>query len=614
MSTGNDAYEFIAARAQNDGWQIKSQDDGEIIIKTCPFCQNKNDHFYINASKDGSPYHCQRCKASGNLTTLKRHLNIDVDPSLPSFTRLGNVKEFSHLRIEEPKKTLPIEWIDSYHDALMQDEHNALTALKERGISETTAKEFKIGVKNEPKAKRPMWVFPYFSNSTQGPHISLVKYRNVPPDQPKKMMSREAGMASPLFNADKLDYDKNSIVLCEGEIDAMSIRQCGHCNVVSGAVGAGGKGMKSEWFDLLSQFNRVILVYDPDEAGQITARDFQRKLGEEVVINVELPNGMDANDVLKAHGDAFLFEIIDKATDKPIEGVESLAQALEGLQEELMLEGTLDTGLPWHWPLFNESLAKVNFGEFWIVTGQEGRGKTTLMKQQLLEWAKLDVPCLLWCAEMPIRQIARQYVQSITSTRKQDLTQETLAVAYEQIADVPLYVAYPSLDPTIESLISIMNQAYREYDIRIFAVDNLMMLTMNARSNEVNHEQGRVAKALKAFAVYNECSVFLVAHPKKPERDDDDRIETANLISGSKMVAQLADNAFTVYRKNLQAKHSSELDGNPLQLLDSVTTIIPLKARDSAGKGWPQLIFEDDYSRFREATAADYDGVINLRP
>jgi archaellum biogenesis ATPase FlaH len=258
-------------------------------------------------------------------------------------------------------------------------------------------------------------------------------------------------------------------------------------------------------------------------------------------------------------------------------------------------------------------LAKVNFGEFWIVTGQEGRGKTTLMKQQLLEWAKQDVPCLLWCAEMPIRQIARQYVQAITSTRKQDLTQETLAVAYEQIADVPLYVAYPSMDPNITSLISIMTSAYREYDVRIFVVDNLMMLTMNARSNEVHHEQGRVAKALKEFAVYNDCSVFLVAHPKKPERDDDERVETANVVSGSKMVMQLADNAFTVFRKSQQAKHSSELDSDPAQLLEPITSIVPLKARDSAGQGIPKLYFEENYSRFREAIAADYDGIITLR-
>ena len=613
MNSGNDVYEFIAARAASDGWQVKNGADGELIIKTCPFCKNENNHFYLNTKRDGAPYHCQRCKVSGNLLTLKRHLNIDVGSAPSGFTRLGNVGEFSRLRSEEPKKTLPIDWIDPHHEALLRDEHNALTALKARGITEETAREFKLGVKDEVNAKRPMWVIPYFSNSVNGPHISLIKYRNVPPDEPKKMMSREAGMASPLFHADRLDYEKEGIVLCEGEIDAMSIWQCGHWNVVSGAVGAGGKGMKSEWFELLSQFKRVILVYDPDEAGQKTARDFQRKLGEDVVVNVELPNGMDANDVLQTHGDEFLFAIIDKATEKPIDGVESLAEALEGLQEELMLEGTLDTGISWHWPLFNESLAKVNFGEFWIVTGQEGRGKTTLMKQQLLEWAKQDVPCLLWCAEMPIRQIARQYVQAITSTRKQDLTQETLAVAYEQIADVPLYVAYPSMDPNITSLISIMTSAYREYDVRIFVVDNLMMLTMNARSNEVNHEQGRVAKALKEFAVYNDCSVFLVAHPKKPERDDDERVETANVVSGSKMVMQLADNAFTVFRKSQQAKHSSELDSDPAQLLEPITSIVPLKARDSAGQGIPKLYFEENYSRFREAIAADYDGIITLR-
>ena len=106
MNSGNDVYEFIAARAASDGWQVKNGADGELIIKTCPFCKNENNHFYLNTKRDGAPYHCQRCKVSGNLLTLKRHLNIDVGSAPSGFTRLGNVGEFSRLRSEEPKKTL----------------------------------------------------------------------------------------------------------------------------------------------------------------------------------------------------------------------------------------------------------------------------------------------------------------------------------------------------------------------------------------------------------------------------------------------------------------------------------------------------------------------------
>jgi len=596
-------------------WEYRKPDaSGNIAIKICPYCHDERHHFSINASKDGNPYQCFKCDQKGNLTVLQRDLG-DL-PTLVSGPRTAPsaaevladasraIKGFNLQPVEEEKKVYPPEWINDPHKRLMDNEGDGLTQLLERGLTEATIKKFKIGIVTEANGKalfKPNWAFPYLTDHAGT--IGLLKYRTIPPD--KKFMSREAGMESVLYNQTGIDFDNEALIVCEGEIDCLSVYQCGHHNVVS--VPTGAKSIKPEWIALFDKFEKVILVYDQDDAGRAGRTELQKRIGQEKVCLVDLPGGMDANDVLKSLGDAALFELIEKANPTNIDGVVQVGEAMEELQESLLMGEEVDAGYEWMFPALNSSIGKIVPGTLTLVTGKRGTGKTTLIQQQFLAWAKEGIPCLLWCGEMTPRQLVIKLVQCVVGVERSDINEHVIAQAYEEIASLPLFIGYHSIKPTKELILDMATQAYKKYGVKMICVDNLLCITQGEKDPML--EEGRVAQAFNNWSIYYGANIMLVAHPRKPMGgESSNHVETADDIKGNSNVINLASQAFSVFRENKAPKNAKDLWGNVGELLDRKTSIIPLKGRYSGGDkiGW--IYNEGEYSRFRECTEIDFTG------
>ena len=581
--------------------RLKTRQEGnELLVERCFFCDNKNYKLSVNTAEASQPWQCFVCGEKGNLITLCRKLNLT---EVPEALRVGD--QIQAIEPEEPVqlKTFSREWAEIPHNDLLEDKDNALTELKKRGFSEETIRTFGIGVTREHNGKRshsPLWLIPYYTQGVFGQSITCIKYRTIPPAE--KKMWREKDMDSPLFNAQAIDYGAEQVVLCEGEFDAMSLWQCGHRNVVSTSTGA--KGFKPEWVQALSDFKRIILCYDGDTAGQSATRDLIRRLGEDRCYTVPIPVGQDANDILQNHGEQFLYDLVNNTVASPVEGVDQVSTVIERDMADLM-SGDNPEGLDWLFPSMVKSLGKVEEGSLWVVSGRRGVGKTTLIKQQMLSWAKQDVPCLFFCGEMTTSQVTRWYVQSITGTSKEALTPEIYAEAYRQLKGVPLFTAYPTRNSgDVDSVIEMFDQAYKHYGVKVFAVDNLMTLTGTAR--DVYGEQGRAVSKLKDWAVYNHTIVVLIAHPRKLSADRGPRgIETAEDIAGSSMIMNYADGGFLVYREMTAPQTSDDLHNEHESLQSMLTYMIALKARESEGGSMTPLFLQGQFRRFVEATPAD---------
>jgi len=603
------------AYVQQKKWNYRKPDAaGNITIKDCPYCQDDKHHFSINLSKDGNPFQCFKCDHKGNLTVLQRDLG-DL-PTLVSGTRTAPsaaevlaeasraVSGFNVKPVEEVKKVFPADWINEPHRRLLNNEGNGLTALNERGIDEATIRKFKIGVVNEANGNTlygPNWAFPYLLDHAGT--IGLVKYRTIPPD--KKFMSREAGMASVLYNQAGIDFDAQALIVCEGEIDCLSVYQCGHRNVVS--VPTGAKAIKSDWIALFEKFEKIVLVYDHDTAGMAGRAELQKRIGQDRVALVDLPGGMDANDVLKNLGESALFEAIEKANPTNIEGVVQVGEAMEELQESLLMGEEVDGGYDWMFPSLNNSIGKVVPGTLTLVTGKRGTGKTTLIQQQFLQWAKEGIPCLLWCGEMTPRQLVIKLVQCVVGVERSDINEHVIAQAYEEIASLPLFIGYHAIKPNKELILDMATQAYKRYGVKMICVDNLLCITQGEKDPML--EEGRVAQAFNNWSIYYDANIMLVAHPRKTGgNESSNHVETADDIKGNSNVINLASQAFSVFRENNAPKNAKDLWGNIGELLDRKTSIIPLKGRYSGGDriGW--IYNEGEYSRFRECTELDFTG------
>lgn len=580
-----------------------TQTNGELNVQSCPYCNDRKFHFYIKLNADGAPHWCHKCGGKGNHITLKRHID-GPSRSMPTQQprKIGTVGDAIGTMLKAEPKPMTVyrsEWIDPYHNALLNNEHNALQVLYDRGITRAAIEHFKLGVSTVANGKpcQPSYVIP--THNEQG-HIALVKYRTVDPDK-KKQMLREANMESVLFNAARLDRTDKRIVVCEGEFDAISLWQIGHTNVVS--VPAGAKSLRPEWVDIISEFEEIVLAYDNDKSGIEGQNELRKRLGEAKTYIAELPNGNDCNDVLLKYGDTQLKEVIDNAVLPPIEGLNTIAEELLELQRELALGEDDEKKLSWMFPKLQEVIGGIPEGSLTVVTGRAGTGKTTLLKQQFLEWAKQGEPVFMWCGEMTSRQLTKQLIQCLCVIEEHEITMEHIQDVYEQVKDMPFFFGQMGLETSIESVLTMATQVYQRHGCKVVMIDNLVTL---ARGRDQLEKQSEVVIECKKWAQHYNGHVFLVAHPRK---EGSDTVESRESIAGSQDVVNLADLVFTVFRKDLSPRTANDietLDGTQ-NTLSRKTTVLCLKNRYNPGNGYCWLYNEGEYSRFRECTIEDFN-------
>jgi DNA primase len=172
--------------------------------------------------------------------------------------------------------------------------------LAERGISESVARTFRLGVVAEPEVGHEMYegrlAIPYL---TRAGVVSL-KFRCIihedckAVDCPKYLGLSEA---THMFNVNSFFEDSTFIAIAEGEIDAM---------VLSGLAGVpavaipGVKNWKPHYERCFVDYERVYVFADGDAYG----KDFAKQLSHllDGVTTVQMPTGMDVNEVYLQEG------------------------------------------------------------------------------------------------------------------------------------------------------------------------------------------------------------------------------------------------------------------------------------------------------------------------
>lgn len=171
----------------------------------------------------------------------------------------------------------------------------ALDYLASRGISKATAESHRLGVVIDPmpghERMRGRLAIPSLGKDDA---VSGMRFRSLDGSEPKVLGL--PGVDLRLFNVRALHLAGESIWICEGETDVMSLTECGlH------AVGFPGvKSLKPHHVRLFAGYSRVYVAGDGDEPG----REFAQKLSREIdtSIVVPMPDGADCNSLLVEHG------------------------------------------------------------------------------------------------------------------------------------------------------------------------------------------------------------------------------------------------------------------------------------------------------------------------
>lgn len=504
------------------------QRGNEIIPTLCIFCHggSHRDKFSFALNVDKLTYNCKRgsCGKQGHYSQLCKEFGesyTDINYEMHKPPKKSYIKPTS---IVEPSK----KKVEDY--------------LKLRGFTKSTWERRGVGEVNG------LIAFPYFVNDER----VLIKFRKPEKYDGHGMKAwREEGGQSVLWGMDLCNTDK-TLVIVEGEMDALALDESGVANVVSVPSGARDLGWIENCWDWLDKFNKVTIWGDLDDPGRKMVRDIILKIGEWKCFVVDAPH-QDANACLAKEGKEKTAEYVRNAKAIPVNGLIDLADVVPF---DLSSVERACSGIPG----IAHSIGDFLMGEVSIWTGKSGQGKSTLLGQMMIEAVNEGKPVCAYSGELRADRFQYwvnlqaagskhiEYFFDRVKDKKVGFLQKETANKIKEWYRGKFWLYDNNLNSETNEetgIIKLFTYAARKYDCKVFLVDNLMTSRFDSGTSEKDYyrAQSNFVGELNHFAKAYNVHVHLVAHPKKTkgklEKDD---------ISGTGDITNRADNVFSVER------------------------------------------------------------------
>ena len=449
---------------------------------------------------------------------------------------------------------------------------------KTRWITKETLDKYSIKANNKGEI-----LFPIMRNG----ELLNVKYLTPRKTEGEKNKWRQEADAEPcLFGWQGItEYDR-SVVITEGEIDALSLARLG---VKALSIPAGANN--TQWLEYdypnLDQFEDIVLMFDMDEAGQKNVIEIAQRLGLERtrVAKLQLK---DANEMLTSGLSQELLEAVTEA--KYLDPAE--LKAARDYQDELIdyFEGNLQEEAGKSLP-FSSTAEKVKFrtAELSIWTGINGHGKSLLLGYNAIGLIEQKEKVCIFSGEMKPRRTLERMIRQIIGAKAP--TPKYIEKAFDFL-DGHLWLFDVTGNAKGDRLLEVFTYARKRYGITHFVIDSLMKCGF--AEDDYNAQKIFMDK-LCDFKNKHNVHVHLVAHPRKGE--DEKRASGKMDIRGSGSLTDLADNVFSVWRNKIKEEKLSdgeEVGDAPDALLSCV------KQRNGEWEGKIALWFNPDNLRYSD--------------
>ena len=487
----------------------------------CPQCspnRRKGNDPCLSVNIDEGVWNCHHCNWKGSLKEKKTHVPQVIAPIVKPQ--------------ETPKTDLPSE---------------VITWFKDRGISEDVVISEKIGYNNR-------WIqFPFYKEG----EIVNIKSRTA-----DKKFRQEKNAEKCFYRFDHMQ-GMEAIIITEGEMDALSLVECGYNNVVSlpdGAIAPNSHASDRKFSYLLSaeeslmNATTVILAMDNDPSGNAMRDELSRRIGREKCYRVTYPGGCkDMNDVLVKHGEETVTGIITDAHPYPIDGVITVADVTEDAIDLLLKPDS--KGLSTGWVGLDE-FYRISPSEVTVITGVPNMGKSEWMDALMINMVQdYGWTFGIFSAEnFPVKHHLLKLVGKFSGKAfwgDDRLDEKTARSSMAVLDDHVKFIGTQEKDVTIESILDQARILNYRYGLNGLIIDpwNTVEHKFRDGENETNYVS-RTLAALSSFAKLNEIHIWIVAHPRKMEMDNNRKpvVPTPYDISGSANFFNKPENCVTVHR------------------------------------------------------------------
>lgn len=415
---------------------------------------------------------------------------------------------------------------------------------EERKLTPETLKLFAIGENRRGDAV----AFPYYA--ADGKRLHMVKYIELKRVDGKKEVRTTKNPEQALFGKNTVKVDSPTLIITEGEIDAMTCRQVGF-NAVSVPFGAkwdnkDGKNPNDVWierdFDFLEQFTELYLCFDPDEPGRKACAGLAKRLGIERCLLMRPPEDVkDPNGLLQAGRVREMAKLIKEARSLDPEHLKRPIDFQDDVYERFYPKDGQIPGLPMPWPGLVDF--RIRFGEVTGWQGYNGHGKSLCLNYCAVHWMSLGQRVCVASMEMPAEMTLQNMWRQCSAIHKPE-TREEFDTYYNWL-DGRVWIYDRMGDVDFREVMSVFSYTARRYGVKVFVLDSLTKLGV---AHDDYDRQQRIVNDLCAFAQENDAHVFLVCHAKKPQHEDETRIPGKYDISGSGKIADLLWNGVTIWR------------------------------------------------------------------
>lgn len=520
-----DVHDF--ARHVNASTFIKGE---EMFFRSCPYCggQGKQNEKSFSINLRTGQFKCFRssCGVTGNMITLSKDFDFNLGFQTDEYYRPK--KKYKTLKKPEkpivPKKA-------------------ALEYLEKRGISERTANRYQITVQLQHDN---ILVFPFFDDKG---NMVTVKYRKTDFDKEKDSNKEwfEKGCKPILFGMMQCNLENSTLIITEGQLDSLSVAECGIENAVSVPTGAKGFTWIPYCWDWINEHFETLIVFGDHEKGHITLLDDIKRrfrLNIKHVREEDYKDCKDANDILLKYGKEQIKACIDNAISIPVRDVVDLADVedidvfkLEKLRTGIrVLDKLLYGGLP--------------FGGLHLISGKAGHGKSTLASQIIVNAREQGYKCFCYSGELPSYLFKAWMNFQVAGTHTFEYQNEQWGEVNYNISDtnkkiisewyrdyVWLYDANMLDDEEHAGLIKTTEKMILQHGCRVILLDNLMTaLDLETVNGFDKYDmQSRFVKRLAQMARQYDVLILLVAHKRKNNFSTNANDE----IAGSSDIANL---------------------------------------------------------------------------
>ena len=533
-----DAFRF----AREQGIYAKPVGD-ELRFRMCPYCKSVKDRDTFAINLNTGAFNCKRskCSAHGNMVTLHKDFGFSLGTSVDEYLdRSRSFRTFPRVEKPTPKP-------------------KAIEYMAGRGISEEVCNRYGITTKKDDDK---ILVFPFYDETEQ---LTFIKYRKTDFD-PEKDKNKEwcSKNTKPiLFGMAQCNPENKTLIMTEGQIDSLSVAEAGFENAVSVPTGKNGFTWVPYCWDWMQQFDTLIIFGDHEGDNITLLEDMNGRFNGQIkhVRLEDYRDCKDANEILNKYGADQIRACIDNAVEPEIKEIKDI---LEVKKVNIADLESFDTGID----ALNKILGGFYMGQVILLTGERGKGKSTLASQFGVMAVKAGYTTFFYSGELMDWYFRNWLDLQIAGAKHINGIQNTYGT-YEYSVDGNYYPAIEQWyggrikiydnnrigDDEHDGLLATIEKAIKRYSCRVIFIDNLMTALEDDLASDLFRQQTAFVRSLTKMAKQFNVVIFLVAHPKKNQTgkytfNNDD-------VAGSSNITNLVD---VVLRYDVPAKTDEDVD------------------------------------------------------